>query len=62
MTPDEQLKEWSKVDKEILENYLPAVPLYYSATNSPVGKNIGHAVNDMTQGMPEFTSIYLKQP
>ena len=62
MTPDEQLKEWSKVDKMILEKYLPVIPLYYTGTNSPVGKNIGHAVNDMTQGLPEFTSIYLKQP
>jgi peptide/nickel transport system substrate-binding protein len=62
MTPNEQLKEWSKIDKEVMENYLPALPLYYSASNYPVGKNIGHAVNDVTQGMPEFTSIYLKQP
>jgi peptide/nickel transport system substrate-binding protein len=60
--PNEQLKEWSKIDKDILENYLPAIPLYYSATNSPVGKNIGHAINDPTQGLPEFTSIFLKQP
>jgi peptide/nickel transport system substrate-binding protein len=62
MDPNAQLKEWTKVDKDILEKHLPALPLYYSATNSPIGKNIGHAVNDMTQGMPEFTSMYLKQP
>ncbi|WP_432949129.1 ABC transporter substrate-binding protein [Kribbella sp. CA-253562] len=62
MTPDEQLKEWSKIDREILEKYLPAVPLYYAGSAFPVGKNIGHAINDVTQGMPEFTSLYLKQP
>jgi peptide/nickel transport system substrate-binding protein len=62
LTPDEQLKEWPKIDKKILQDYLPAVPLYYSASTFPVGKNIGHAINDVTQGMPEFTSIYLKQP
>ncbi|TCO52110.1 peptide/nickel transport system substrate-binding protein [Kribbella antiqua] len=62
MSPDQQLKEWSKVDKKILQDYLPAIPLYYSASAFPVGKNIGHAVNDVTQGMPEFTSLYLKQP
>jgi len=61
-TPDEQLKEWTNVDKDILENYLPALPLYYSNTEAPMGKNIGHAINDPTQGLPEFTSIYLKQP
>ncbi|GAA1582683.1 ABC transporter substrate-binding protein [Kribbella hippodromi] len=61
-SPEEQLKEWSKIDKDILENYLPVLPLYYAGTNSPVGKNIGHAINDPTQGMPEFTSMFLKQP
>jgi peptide/nickel transport system substrate-binding protein len=62
LTPDEQVKEWSKVDKMIMQDYLPSVPLYYSASAFPVGKNIGHAVNDPTQGLPEFTSLYLKQP
>jgi peptide/nickel transport system substrate-binding protein len=62
LSPEEQLKEWSKVDKMIMQDYLPSIPLYYSASAFPVGKNIGHAVNDPTQGMPEFTSLYLKQP
>ncbi len=62
LDPNAQLKEWSKIDKKIMQDYLPLVPLYYSASAFPVGKNIGHAVNDMTQGMPEFTSLYLKQP
>ncbi|GAA1561864.1 ABC transporter substrate-binding protein [Kribbella sancticallisti] len=62
LSPDDQLKEWPKVDKLILDKHLPALPLYYSASAYPVGKNIGHAVHDMTQGMPEFTSIFLKQP
>jgi peptide/nickel transport system substrate-binding protein len=61
-TPDEQLKEWTKIDKEILEKYLPVLPLYYSSSNMPIGKNIGHAINDPTQGIFEFTSMYLKQP
>ncbi|WP_427894953.1 ABC transporter substrate-binding protein [Kribbella sp. GL6] len=61
-SPNDQLKEWSKVDKDILEKYLPVLPLYWSSSNFPVGTNIGHAVNDPTQGMPEFTSMFLKQP
>ncbi|MEU8222911.1 ABC transporter substrate-binding protein [Kribbella sp. NPDC048915] len=61
-TPDEQLKEWMTLDKDILENYLPAIPLYYSSSNMPIGKNIGHAINDPTQGLFEFTSMFLKQP
>jgi peptide/nickel transport system substrate-binding protein len=62
MSPDQQLKEWPKMDKKILQDYLPALPLYYRTSAYPVGKNLGHVVNDMTQGMPEFTSIYVKQP
>jgi peptide/nickel transport system substrate-binding protein len=62
LDPNAQLKEWSKVDKKIMQDYLPLVPLYYAGSAFPVGKNIGHAINDMTQGMPEFTSLYLKQP
>ncbi|ADB31762.1 extracellular solute-binding protein family 5 [Kribbella flavida DSM 17836] len=62
MDPNQQLKEWSKVDRTVLEKHLPLVPLYYAASAFPVGKNIGHAINDVTQGMPEFTSLYLKQP
>jgi peptide/nickel transport system substrate-binding protein len=60
-SPEDQLKEWSKVDKDILEKYLPVLPLYYSASNMPIGKNIGHAVDDPTQGLFEFTSMFLKQ-
>ncbi|GAA1641585.1 ABC transporter substrate-binding protein [Kribbella alba] len=62
LDPEGQVKEAGKLDKMILEQYLPLLPLYYSASNFPIGKNLGHVVNDMTQGMPEFTSIYLKQP
>ncbi|WP_112240134.1 ABC transporter substrate-binding protein [Kribbella monticola] len=62
LDPNAQLKEWGKIDKMILEKYLPAIPLYYSASDFPIGKNLGHVINDVTQGMPEFTSIYVKQP
>ena len=31
-------------------------------SNVPIGKNLGHVVTDPTQGLPEFTSMYLKQP
>ncbi|WP_405059103.1 ABC transporter substrate-binding protein [Kribbella sp. NBC_01505] len=62
MSPDDQLKEWSKIDKLILEKYLPALPLYYSRNVSPVGTNIGHAVVDPTVGVLEFTSLFLEQP
>jgi peptide/nickel transport system substrate-binding protein len=62
LSPEEQLKEWGPLDKKIMQDYLPSVPLYYSGSAFPVGKNIGHAVNDPTQGLPEFTSLFLKQP
>ncbi|MGW1342845.1 ABC transporter substrate-binding protein [Kribbella sp. NPDC002412] len=62
LAPDQQLKEWPKIDKMIMEKYLPLIPLYYAASYYPIGKNLGHVVNDPTQGLPEFTSMYLKQP
>lgn len=62
LPPDEQVKAWGPLDKKIMQDYLPSIPLYYPASQSPVGKNIGHAINDMTAGMPEFTSMFLKQP
>ncbi len=62
LSPDQQLKEAGKLDRKILEEYLPVVPISYSQNYSPVGSNIGHAVNDMTQGLVEFTSLYLKNP
>jgi peptide/nickel transport system substrate-binding protein len=45
-----------------MEQYLPLLPLYYSRSSFPIGKNLGHVINDATQGLPEFTSIYVKQP
>jgi peptide/nickel transport system substrate-binding protein len=61
LSPDEQLKQAGALDKKILEEYLPVLPISYSQSYLPIGKNIGHAINDMTQGLPEFTSMYLKQ-
>ncbi|NEA33640.1 ABC transporter substrate-binding protein [Streptomyces sp. SID13031] len=62
LPPEQQLKAWGPLDKKIMQDFLPSIPLYYAASAVPVGKNIGHAINDMTQGIPEFTSLYLKQP
>lgn len=59
---EEQAKEAAKLDRKILEQFLPALPLYYSYTNYPVGKNIGHAEVDPAFGMPLFTTMGLKQP
>ncbi len=64
MDPNEALKTkaWINLDKKIMQDYLPALPFYQSRSAFLVGTNIGHAINDPTQGMPEFTSLFLKQP
>jgi len=64
MDPNEALKSktWINLDKKIMQDYLPALPQYQSRSAFLVGTNIGHAINDPTQGMPEFTSLFLKQP
>lgn len=62
LPPEQQVKEWMKLDKTVLEKYLPVLPWYYGNSAFLVGKNVGHAINDPTQGMPEFTSLYLKKP
>ena len=59
---EEQVKDAGKLDRRILENHLPALPLYYSYTAFPVGKNIGHAEVDPAFGMPNFVTMGLKQP
>lgn len=60
MDPTAQAKEWGKLDKKILETYLPVIPLYYSNSAYVVGTNLGHVVNDPTQAMPEFTTMFVK--
>ncbi|GAB3927782.1 ABC transporter substrate-binding protein [Kribbella albertanoniae] len=64
MSPEEALKTkaWINLDKKIMQDYLPALPVYQSRSAFLVGTNIGHPINDPTQGMPEFTSLFLKQP
>ena len=64
MGPNEALKTkaWINLDKKIMQDYLPALPQYQSRSAFLVGTNIGNAINDPTQGMPEFTSLFLKQP
>ena len=63
MDPNEALKRsWIDLDKKIMQDFLPALPLYQSRSAFLVGTNIGNAINDPTQGMPEFTSLFLKQP
>ena len=64
MDPNEALKSkaWINLDKKIMQDFLPALPQYQSRSAFLVGTNIGNAINDPTQGMPEFTSLFLKQP
>jgi peptide/nickel transport system substrate-binding protein len=58
--PADQLPEWARLDRTILNSYLPVLPFHTMRTAFVVGRNIGHPVADPTAGMPDFTSLYLK--
>ncbi len=57
----DQAAAWGKLDKEILETYLPLLPEYYDKTAVVMGNKVGGAVADPTMGMPLFTSLFIKQ-
>lgn len=57
----DQAAAWGKMDKEILETYLPLLPEYYDKTAIVMGTKVGGAVADPTMGMPLFTQLYVKQ-
>ncbi len=58
--PADQLPEWARLDRTVLNSYLPVLPFHSMRAAFVVGRNIGHPVADPTEGMPDFTSMYLK--
>jgi peptide/nickel transport system substrate-binding protein len=58
---EDQVKNAAKLDRKILEQYLPALPISFSQSAFPVGSNIVNAENDPVFGMPHFSVMGLKQ-
>jgi len=53
--------EWGKLDKELMQRYVPAVPLGEVRSTAVVGDAIGNAQIDPVTGMPIYTTMYLKE-
>lgn len=57
----EQGKEWSKIDKEILEKWLPGIPTSYSKGSAIFGSKVKNVKIDPNSGMPDLSVIYLEK-
>jgi peptide/nickel transport system substrate-binding protein len=57
---DQQATKWGELDKDILTNYLPALPFYYDKMAVVIGNKVGGALGDPTQGLPIFTQLFVK--
>jgi len=57
----EQPPEWAKMDKTIMTDYLPVIPIDYSKIAYLSGSKVGGTVMDSFAGGPDFTKLYIKQ-
>jgi len=58
---EEQPAEWAKLDKMLMEKYLPVIPTHYGKTNFLHGSKVGGVVLDVYGGGPDYTKLYAKQ-
>jgi len=61
LPPDQQPKEWSALDKMVMTDYLPVVPIDYSKNAYLHGSKVGGAIMDVYAGGPDFTKLFVKQ-
>ncbi|WP_156822619.1 ABC transporter substrate-binding protein [Demetria terragena] len=52
--------EWSKIDKKIVSEIVPVVPMSYSRASVIFGTKVGGVIVDPNQGMPHLTDLYVK--
>src|SRR5690606_2987843 len=58
MPADKALAEWGKLDKLIMEKYLPAVPLGEGGTTLLRGSKVGGMQVDSILASPDYTQMY----
>lgn len=58
---DEQPAEWNKLDEEVMTEYLPVVPQWYTGVAMAHGSRINGHANDNTLGAPTFRDIWVSQ-
>jgi peptide/nickel transport system substrate-binding protein len=56
---EEQPAAWNELDREIMTEYLPVVPNYYSGVAMAHGSRIQGFNNDVTLGAPTFRDIWI---
>ncbi len=61
MPVDKGLKEWGKLDKYIMEKYMPVVPTSEGGDAIMHGSKVGNVEWDEYLGMPNWTSMFVKQ-
>jgi peptide/nickel transport system substrate-binding protein len=57
---DQAAPEWAKLDKMMMEKYLPVIPTTYSRTSYLHGSKIGGTTLDVFSGGPDFTHLFVK--
>lgn len=60
LSADDQAPEWGKLDKKIMEEYAPLVPIYYGKSFSLYGSKVGGLFQLASIGTIAFTDLYVK--
>ena len=58
---DESAKAWGELDEQIMKEYAPMVPLYYSVHFSLMGSKVGGLYLTSATGTLSWTDVYVKQ-
>jgi peptide/nickel transport system substrate-binding protein len=61
MPPAEQGKEWAKLDKKIMTDVAPAVPLFVEVGYYLTGSKVGGIFLSSIFGYPSFVNVHVKQ-
>jgi peptide/nickel transport system substrate-binding protein len=58
---EEQPAAWQALDEEVMKEYLPVIPRYYTGVAQAHGSKVNGHENDNTLGAPTFRDIWLAQ-
>jgi peptide/nickel transport system substrate-binding protein len=53
--------EWGKLDRRLMEKQVPVVPLGEPKAMALIGSKVGNAHLDLVRGVPDYSSMYLKE-
>lgn len=58
---EEQPAAWNALDEQVMTEYLPVIPRYYTGVIQAHGSKVMNMENDNTLGMPTFKQIWVSQ-